>query len=139
MTTELFDSVLVDYCHCLDLPLHITFVKNPKYKETNYIYSIYCVKEHLGDDIILMHGDMVFENEVFDKLIACEESCMAVNLPFRFPKRILKPLYRMFIITFITISTGFIFMALCNRFLIRYLLLIIIFCAMYFVLIKGKI
>ena len=27
MTTGLFDGVLVDYCHSLDLPLHITFVK----------------------------------------------------------------------------------------------------------------
>ena len=28
MTTGLFDSVLVNYCRSLDLPLHITFVKN---------------------------------------------------------------------------------------------------------------
>ena len=35
MTTGLFDSVLIEYCSSLDLPLHITFVKNPKYKDTN--------------------------------------------------------------------------------------------------------
>ncbi len=87
MTTGLFDGVLVDYCHSLDLPLHITFVKNPKYKETNYIYSIYCAKDHLDDDIILMHGDIVFENEVFDRLIACEESCMAVSSTLSLPEK----------------------------------------------------
>ena len=28
MTTGAFDAVLVNYCQSLDLPLHITFVKN---------------------------------------------------------------------------------------------------------------
>lgn len=42
MTTGLFDSVLVNYCRSLELPLHYTFVKNPLYRETNYIYSVYC-------------------------------------------------------------------------------------------------
>lgn len=79
MTTGAFDSVLVNYCKSLDLPLHITYVKNPDYKDTNYIYSIYCAKEYLDDDIILMHGDLVFENEVFDMLSESPVSCMAVS------------------------------------------------------------
>ena len=33
MTTGLFDSVLVNYCQSLDLPIHITFVKNSKYEK----------------------------------------------------------------------------------------------------------
>ena len=61
MTTGLFDSVLVNYCNSLDLPLHFTFVKNPVYDKTNYIYSIYCAREYLDDDIILMHGDLVLK------------------------------------------------------------------------------
>ena len=57
MTTGLFDSVLVNYCQSLELPLHISFIKNPVYQETNYIYSIYCAREELkNDDILLMHG-----------------------------------------------------------------------------------
>ena len=54
MTTGLFDKVLVDYCNELNLPLDINFVNNPLYKETNYIYSIYCAKEYLDDDIVLV-------------------------------------------------------------------------------------
>ena len=64
MTTGYFDTVLVDYCHSLGLPMNFTFVNNPLYAETNYIYSIYCAREFLDDDIVLMHGDLVFENEV---------------------------------------------------------------------------
>ena len=36
--------------------MHYTFVNNPLYNSTNYIYSIYCAKEYLDDDVILMHG-----------------------------------------------------------------------------------
>jgi GTP:adenosylcobinamide-phosphate guanylyltransferase len=47
MTTGLFDQVLEQYCKSLDLPLAYTFVKNPVYDKTNYIYSIYCAREKL--------------------------------------------------------------------------------------------
>ncbi|MBQ8281427.1 MAG: phosphoenolpyruvate mutase [Lachnospiraceae bacterium] len=87
MTTGAFDSVLVNYCQSLDLPVKITFVKNPKYKETNYIYSIYCAKEYLDDDIVLMHGDLVFENVVFDEIINSEKSCMAVSSTLALPEK----------------------------------------------------
>lgn len=87
MTTGLFDSVLVNYCNSLDLPLHFTFVKNPVYDKTNYIYSIYCAREYLDDDIILMHGDLVFENEVFDKVVNSKTSCMTVSSTIPLPEK----------------------------------------------------
>ena len=63
-TTGLFEEVLIEYCNSLELPMHITFVKNPLYQETNYIYSIHCARGYLDDDMLLMHGDLVFENQV---------------------------------------------------------------------------
>ena len=87
ITTGYYDGVLVDYCKSLDLPLDFTFVKNPIYDKTNYIYSIYCAREYLQDDIILMHGDLVFENEVFDKVLASESSCMTVSSTLPLPEK----------------------------------------------------
>ncbi|MBP5592250.1 phosphoenolpyruvate mutase [bacterium] len=87
MTTGLFDGVLVNYCQSLNLPVHFTFVKNPIYAETNYIYSIYCAREYLDDDIILMHGDLVFENGVFDRVVASPVSCMAVSSTLPLPEK----------------------------------------------------
>lgn len=87
MTTGYYDKVLVDYCESLDLPLNYTFVKNPVYDKTNYIYSIYCAKEYLDDDIILMHGDLVFENTVFDEITNNESSCMAVSSTLPLPEK----------------------------------------------------
>jgi len=80
MTTGYLDEVLINYCNSLDLPLHYTFVKNPIYDKSNYIYSIYCAREYLKDnDILLMHGDLVFEGSVIDSVCASEKSCMVVS------------------------------------------------------------
>ena len=87
ITTGYYDSVLVSYCYSLDLPLHFTFVKNPIYDQTNYIYSIYCAREYLDDDIILMHGDLVFENEVLDRLLESPVSCMTVSSTLPLPEK----------------------------------------------------
>ena len=88
MTTGLFDSVLINYCRSLELPLHITFIKNPCYQKTNYIYSIYCAHQELeGEDILLMHGDLVFENSVLDAVLACETSCMTVSSTLPLPEK----------------------------------------------------
>lgn len=87
ITTGYYDGVLVNYCESLELPLHFTFVKNPIYDKTNYIYSIYCAREYLDDDIILMHGDLVFENEVFDRVIASAVSCMTVSSTLPLPEK----------------------------------------------------
>ncbi len=87
ITTGYFDTVLVDYCRSLDLPIRVTFVKNPIYDKTNYIYSIYCARDCLDDDLILMHGDLVFENEVFDRVLASETSCMTVSSTLPLPEK----------------------------------------------------
>ena len=88
MTTGAFDDVLVNYCKCLDFPLNIKFVKNLLYDKTNYIYSIYCARDYLKDqDVVLMHGDLVFENSVFDDVIASENSCMTVSSTNELPAK----------------------------------------------------
>ncbi len=88
MTTGLFDDVLVNYCKSLDLGLNYTFVKNPIYDKTNYIYSMYCAREYLkGDDILLMHGDLVYENTVLDKVMESGVSCMTVSTTVPLPEK----------------------------------------------------
>ena len=88
MTTGYYDKVLIDYCNFLHLPLKITFVNNPLYDKTNYIYSIYCAKDHLKDgDIILMHGDLVFENLVFEAVVDSPDSCMTVSSTLPLPEK----------------------------------------------------
>ena len=87
ITTGYYDGVLADYCKGLGLKIRLTFVKNPVYDKTNYIYSIYCAREHLDDDILLMHGDLVFEREVLDRALASPDSCMTVSSTLPLPEK----------------------------------------------------
>lgn len=88
ITTGLFEDALIKYCKDLDLHLEYTFVNNPECADTNYIYSIYLAREYLkGDDILLMHGDLVFESSVLDDVLASKNSCMAVSSTLPIPQK----------------------------------------------------
>ena len=88
LTTGYFDQILMDYCASLRTGLQFTFVKNPRYAETNYIYSIYCAREQLrGQELLLMHGDLVFEASVLEDLMATPYSCMKVSSTLALPEK----------------------------------------------------
>ena len=87
ITTGYYDEVLVEYCKSLNLPIKYEFVKNPIYDKTNYIYSIYCAREYLDDDIILMHGDLVFDEKVFRSVLDSKKSCMVVSKTLPLPEK----------------------------------------------------
>lgn len=87
MTTGYFDQVLIDYCNGLGLSLNIEYVNNPKYRDTNYIYSIYCAKDYLHDDIVMMHGDLVFTENVLKKVLSSDKSVMTVSSTLPLPEK----------------------------------------------------
>lgn len=88
ITTGAFANELVKYVQGLSLPLNISFAYNKNYMDTNYIYSIYLAKEYVKNtDIVLMHGDMVFENAVFDKLMSFDASAMIVSTTSLLPQK----------------------------------------------------
>lgn len=88
ITTGYFDKVLIDYCYALNLELNYIFVNNPLYAETNYIYSIYCARDYLKDsDVILMHGDLVFEKDIFYRVLENKSSCMTVSSTLELPEK----------------------------------------------------
>jgi len=88
MTTGYYDKVLVEYCNKLKLPINYNFVYNPLYAKTNYIYSIYCAREALKDqDVVMMHGDLVFTFGVLKKVVESERSCMTVSSTLPLPEK----------------------------------------------------
>jgi phosphoenolpyruvate phosphomutase len=87
VTTGLFDHVLMEYCRSLNISLDFVFVKNPLYDQTNYIYSIYLARQYLDSDLLLMHGDLVFEDEVLQRLIEQPFSCMTVSSTLPLPDK----------------------------------------------------
>jgi choline kinase len=87
ITTGIFDKILIDYCYSLNLPLNYTFVNNPIYDRTNYIYSIYLARDYIYDDIVLLHGDLVFEISVLLDILKQNNSCMAVSSTIPLPPK----------------------------------------------------
>lgn len=49
--------------------LNFVFIQNKDYKTTNYIFSIYNAREFLDDDILLLHGDLVFNKAIISKVL----------------------------------------------------------------------
>ena len=87
MTTGYREDVLREYCLSLGLNMEFTFVKNPVYERTNYIYSIYCAREQLQDDLLLLHGDLVFSREAAEKVVSFPGSCMTVSTTLPLPEK----------------------------------------------------
>lgn len=87
MTTGPYAELLENYVKSLGLSLTIQYVNNPKYMETNYIYSIYLAREYLHSELILMHGDLVFEEEVLRWMTETEDNRMAVSSTAQLPEK----------------------------------------------------
>ncbi|MER5669722.1 aminotransferase class I/II-fold pyridoxal phosphate-dependent enzyme [Pseudonocardia alni] len=60
--------------------LDISFVRNPRYDETNNIYSLALAFEQIDidDDLLLLESDLIFEPAVMRRLIACDEPDVAL-------------------------------------------------------------
>lgn len=85
ITTGPFADALMRYT--LDRLPSARFVHNPRYSETNYIYSMHLARELLLDDVILLHGDVVLEKSVLEELLSVSKSAVAVEHRSRLPKK----------------------------------------------------
>lgn len=95
ITTGYFNDILMEYCNSLGLPIKYSFVYNPEYDKTNYIYSIYCARGELENrDVLMLHGDLVFEGEVLREVLAYENSCMKVSSTIPLPEKDFKAVVR---------------------------------------------
>lgn len=59
--------------------LKIEYVENPIYDKTNNIYSLSLAKQQLvEDDTLLIESDLIFEDSLFDMILACEDRNVAL-------------------------------------------------------------
>lgn len=85
ITTGPFAQALEDYA--AQRLASVRCVHNPRYAETNYIYSMYLARELLRDDILLLHGDLVLERSVLEDLLAAPGSAVAVEYGVSLPEK----------------------------------------------------
>lgn len=87
ITTGYLDEVLREYA-TNNFPLvNFTFVHNPVYDSTNYIKSLDYVIDDINDDILLLHGDLVYDTEVVDLLLNSRKSAMVVDSQTPIPEK----------------------------------------------------
>ena len=87
ITTGPFEEQLKQ--EAADFPqLNFTFVRNPIYDRTNYIYSMYLAREHMDDDLVFLHGDLVFDRRLVRDVLACPQPNTAtVNFAKALPEK----------------------------------------------------
>jgi phosphoenolpyruvate phosphomutase len=88
MTTGPYQNMLIKYVKANHPNLNVEYVFNPSFDSTNYIYSIYLAKDKLNDSILLIHGDMVFDEKVLKDLLRnSENNLVLVNRDAEIPAK----------------------------------------------------
>ena len=60
--------------------LKLDYVTNDYFMETNNIYSLWCAKEYLADDIILIEGDVLFDKHILEDIInGADRNCAVID------------------------------------------------------------
>jgi len=73
--------------------LNVQYIHNPKFDKTDYIYSLYLVKDFLDGDIILFHGDLIFSELLLKNIVKSSiPNCVLVNKEILPPKKDFKAL-----------------------------------------------
>ena len=87
ITTGPFEEQLKQ--EAADFPqLNFTFVPNPIYDRTNYIYSMYLARQFMDDDLVFLHGDLVFDRRLVHDVLACPQPNTAtVNFAKALPEK----------------------------------------------------
>ncbi len=93
ITTGPFEEKLIGFVNEKFKDLNVTYVKNTYYDTTNYIYSIWLARNKIDDDILLLHGDLVFDPSLLERLINTKSNnYILVNNTIPLPKKDFKAL-----------------------------------------------
>ncbi len=65
-------------CQRYDPGLRFIFVPNPRYRTTNYIVSMYLVRAYLDTDLLLLHGDLVFNEGLVREMLSDQSKSLCL-------------------------------------------------------------
>ena len=64
----------------LDIP-NVSYIKNENFASTNMVETLFCAREKLNDSVIISYGDIVFEQNILEKIIESKDDIsVAVDL-----------------------------------------------------------
>jgi len=91
ITTGPFEEKIIEHVHTHH-SIKASFVYNPRYEVTNYIYSLWLTKDLVDEDVILMHGDLIFDDVLISRLLEAQGSRVLVNREIKPPEKDFKAL-----------------------------------------------
>jgi len=74
--------------------IKVWFVNNPRYESTNYIYSLWLTKNLINSDVVLLHGDLLFDDVLVEKLMGAKNNRVLVNGEIKPPEKDFKALIK---------------------------------------------
>jgi len=93
MLTGYFEEKIKNHVKINYPTLNIQYINNPIYYKTNYIYSIYLLKNIIDDDVILLHGDLIFSRFLLEEISDSKDiNNVLVNKEIKPPKKDFKAL-----------------------------------------------
>jgi len=64
------------------------FVRNDIYYRTNYIYSMFLARDFINDDMIFLHGDLVFNKRFAQAMLENQSlNCAPLNRSCKLPEK----------------------------------------------------
>ena len=62
--------------------MRIIYIENPRYMETNNIYSFWLAKDYVHDDVVMMECDLFYRRSLIDTILEGEGECNILVTPF---------------------------------------------------------
>jgi histidinol-phosphate/aromatic aminotransferase/cobyric acid decarboxylase-like protein/CTP:phosphocholine cytidylyltransferase-like protein len=59
--------------------MKVTYIESEVYDKTNNVYSLWLAREHLTEDILLLEGDVFFDRQLIDRMLATSGNIAAVD------------------------------------------------------------
>ncbi|MBI2135152.1 phosphocholine cytidylyltransferase family protein [Candidatus Woesearchaeota archaeon] len=88
ITTGFFEEKIKDLIKNKFPEANVKYAKSDKPDTTNAIYSMWLARYLADDDILLMHGDMIFDKELLGRLLKSKHpSCALVNNKIELPEK----------------------------------------------------
>jgi phosphoenolpyruvate phosphomutase len=87
ITTGYLAGQLKEYAQSCCPSARFDFIHNERFRETNYIVSLYNAIGRTQDDILLLHGDLLFGAAALQKVLKAPGSAVAIERTAELPQK----------------------------------------------------
>lgn len=87
ITTGYLDGSIQEYCAQEFPTLAPRYFYNPRFASTNYITSLELLRESVSGDVLLLHGDLVFERSVIRDVSRSSRTTVVVDSTLPLPDK----------------------------------------------------